>query len=547
MILQQSSSMNGTFRLPQQKTGVGWLFLFGLLSLFLPIAIISARVMTYTHGVFMYPFDDTFIHLTIADNLTRGTWGINQNQFASASSSVLYTIVLALFRMFSKSALVPLIVNCLAGIFVLLSLHYWLRKHLVNIIAQGAIFLLVTFFTPLPLMIISGMEHTLQCLFSFLFIAHFSDWLPESNELETPPRVPPLKILIFAVLASTIRYEGLFLIAIACVLMAFYKRILAAVVLGIVAVLPLIIFGLISVSHGNYFLPNSVLVKSGSFNYTSPFRVVYDILFERLMYARNGMPALATQRLLLIVPIVYLLFKRFLAPSYFFFLVFVFGAALLQLSFASTGYLYRYEAYLFFCAMIIIPVIFYKYGRFVFLQVDSIVSRLAALLFVFFLIFPIVLRSVTALDKTTQACINIYDQQYQMALFTNKFYNSSTVALNDIGAVGYFTGAKIVDMWGLASPEVAKSKKQRYWTGPFLNSLVKAENVQFSIIYDSWFPDSLGKNWSKAATWKIQNNIICGDSIVSFYSIDPTQKPLLQQRLRTFQGQLPASVAVKYY
>jgi hypothetical protein len=259
------------------------------------------------------------------------------------------------------------------------------------------------------------------------------------------------------------------------------------------------------------------------------------------------MPALATQRLLLIVPIVYLLFKRFLAPSYFFFLVFVFGAALLQLSFASTGYLYRYEAYLFFCAMIIIPVIFYKYGRFVFLQVDSIASRLAALLFVFFLIFPIVLRSVTALDKTAQACINIYDQQYQMALFTNKFYNSSTVALNDIGAVGYFTRARIVDMWGLASPEVAKSKKQHYWTGPFLNSLVKAENVQVSIIYDSWFPDSLGKNWSKAATWKIQNNIICGDSIVSFYSIDPTQKPLLLQRLRIFQRQLPASVAVKYY
>jgi hypothetical protein len=547
MTLLQSSSMNGIFRLPEKKTGIGWLLLFGLVSLFLPIAIITGKVLTYTHGVFMYPFDDTFIHLTIADNLTKGTWGINQNQFASASSSVLYTIVLAVCRIFCRSSLVPFAVNCLAGIFVLLSLHFWLRKHLVNSLAQGAIFLLVIFFTPLPLMIISGMEHTLQCLFSFLFIAYFSDWLQESNESEVPLRVLPMKVLIFAVLASTIRYEGLFLIAIACVLLAFYKRILPALVLGLVAVLPLVLFGLISVSHGNYFLPNSVLVKSGTFNYAGPLRMVYDILFDRLMYARNGMPALASQRLLLIIPMVYLLFKRFLAPTYFFILVFVFGAAVLQLSFASTGYLYRYEAYLFFCAMVIIPVIFYKYGRFVFLQVDSIVSRLTGSLLVFFLFFPVVLRSVTALDKTAQACINIYDQQYQMALFTNKFYNGSTVALNDIGAVGYFTGAKIVDMWGLASPEVAKSKKQHYWTGPFLNSLVKAEHVQFSMIYDSWFPDSLSKNWSKAATWKIQNNIICGDSIVSFYSINPIEKPVLQERLRMFQGQLPASVVVKYY
>ena len=60
--------------------------LFGIVILFLPVLFIEFRVLQYTGGVFMYPFDDTFIHLQIAKNLTQGHWGIS-DQFASASSS----------------------------------------------------------------------------------------------------------------------------------------------------------------------------------------------------------------------------------------------------------------------------------------------------------------------------------------------------------------------------------------------------------------------------------------------------------------------------
>jgi hypothetical protein len=529
-----------------KKSNLFWIWFFGLVTLFMPVCVVVFKVIHITHGIFIYPFDDTFIHLTIADNLLKGAWGINPNQFESASSSILYTFILALFRLFSKSDLVPLVVNGLAGIGILVALHYWLRKHHVNSIAEGAIILLVVFFTPLPLLIISGMEHTLQCLFSFLFIFYFSDWLQEMNGSGARRKIP-LKILIFAILVTTIRYEGLFLVAIASGLLLAYKKLFTALVLGVVSVIPLIIFGFISLAHGNYFLPNSVLVKSGSFNYSGPVQMLYDIFFDRLIFARNGMPALATQRLLIIFPLIYLLFRRRLAPSYFFILIFLFGAAILQLSFASTGYLYRYEAYLFFCSMIVIPVLFHKYGRSALAQMDSMISKLALVLLVLFLFFPLVLRSVTALDKTVPACLNIFDQQYQMARFTKNFYNGNTVALNDIGAVGYYTDARIVDLWGLASIEVAKSKKDHYWTPTFLDSLITADKVRFSIIYDSWFPASLSNGWSKVATWKIQNNIICGDSVVSFYSIDTAQKALLQQKLRSFQPELPSSVEVKYY
>jgi hypothetical protein len=535
----------GKFRLVNQNGNIVWLFVLGLMVLFIPIFLIVWKVLQYTHGVFMYPFDDTFIHLTIADNLLKGNWGVNQNEFASASSSILYTLILTLFRAFSHSSLIPFIVNCLSGVAILVALYFWLKKHFINYAGQGAISLLVIFFTPLPLMIISGMEHTLQCLFSFLFIFYFSDWLEESKNLRRQKL--PLKILLFAVLLSTIRYEGIFLVVIACLLLLGYRKIIGAIILGSLALAPLVIFGLIAQSKGNYFLPNSVLIKSGSFNYSGPAGIFYDIFFEKLVYARNGMAALATQRLLIILPLLYLLFRKYMRASYFFILIFLFGATILQLSFASTGYLYRYEAYLFFCFMIISPVLFYKYGRVILVEFNSVASKIIGSALIFFLIFPVVLRSVTALDKSAQACINIYDQQYQMAMFTNKFYNQSIVALNDIGAVSYFTNAKIIDLWGLANTEVARSKKQHYWTSEFLNRLCNQNDLQMAIIYDSWFPDSLSKKWTRAATWQIQNNIICGDSIVSFYSMNLTSKNLLQQKLRLFQNQLPSSVEVKYY
>ena len=522
-----------------------WVLAFGFIVLFIPTFLIVWKVMQNTHGVFMYPYDDTFIHLTIAENLLKGNWGINPNEFASASSSIFYTLLLTLFRSISKSSVVPFIVNCLAAVAILIELQSWLRKHLINYIGQGAVFFLVIFLTPLPLLVISGMEHTLQCLFSFLFIFHFSDWLEENGRSRTNRL--PLKILLFALLLSTIRYEGLFLIAIAVFLLLANKKIFAAGVLAIISLAPLIIFGLISLSKGNYFLPNSVLVKSGSLSYSNPVRLLYDILFERLVYARNGMAALATQRLLIIIPLLYLVLRKYLRPSYFYILVFLFGATILQLSFASTGYMYRYEAYLFFCFMIILPVLFYKYGKPLLGHIDNSVAKLAALAIILFLLFPVFLRSATALTKTVQASLNIYDQQYQMAKFTKRFYNENTVALNDIGAVGYFTNSGIMDLWGLANIEVTKSKKMHYWNTHFLDSLCKANNVQFSIIYDSWFPGVVPNQWNKTATWEIQNNVICGDSKVSFYSPDSSSKKVLLQQLRVFEEQLPLSVAVTYY
>ncbi|MEP6685057.1 MAG: hypothetical protein ABJA35_17410, partial [Parafilimonas sp.] len=146
-----------------------------------------------------------------------------------------------------------------------------------------------------------------------------------------------------------------------------------------------------------------------------------------------------------------------------------------------------------------------------------------------------------------QACINIYEQQYQMANFVNTYYNTDTIAVNDIGAVSFFNKSKVIDLWGLANMQVAKAKKDKYDTPAFLNTLTNNEHVNIAIVYDSWFDSSLLKNWQKVATWQIQNNVICGDATVSFYAAKTNADSSLKTNLAAFQQLLPADVTVKYY
>src|SRR5579872_2269757 len=101
-----------------------------LSALVLPIAGIEWYALRHTQGNFMYPLDDTFIHMALARNLAfHGVWGMNPYAFASASSSVLYTILLAtLFKIFSVHVLIPFVLNGIVAIGVLVVVRRWLEE-----------------------------------------------------------------------------------------------------------------------------------------------------------------------------------------------------------------------------------------------------------------------------------------------------------------------------------------------------------------------------------------------------------------------------------
>jgi hypothetical protein len=518
-------------------------------------------VLRTTGGVFSYPLDDTFIHMAIGKNLAfHNTWSINPGEFESASSSLLYSWLLAFFfKVITNSILVPFIINCAAGFFLLLAIDKWLMRQQISVTGRSLILLAVVFFAPLPIMIILGMEHTLQCLFCFLFIITFSDSMSKIRSANSLTGWKlSWQIVLYAFLVTTIRFEGIFLVGIACLVLLYYRKLGAAFWLGLVAALPIIIFGLFSMGQGSYFLPNSVLLKSDAlpFSLYGLGQFIKNILVFKLtifnLYIKpslhEAISLICGQRLLIFLPLIYLFFagvlkKKVTYSNYLFILT---TCTLIHLSLAASGWFFRYEAYLIVSAVSILSVIFYKYGSE--FTKDKSVRYIAMITILgFAILFPFFVRSFSAFSIAKQSCVNIFEQQYQSAQFLNKYFNNTIIAANDIGAISYYNDIEVIDLIGLGSIEVARSKKGSYCTSGFLDSLLRRKGVKLAIVYDDAFKKSLLDRWVKVGSWEIPNNIICASPIVNFYVMNALDKNTVANDMKDFQKSMPMDIKVLYY
>jgi len=529
-------------------------FFIAVLATLIAVWLLERGILIQTKGAFLYPLDDPFIHMQVARNLSfHGVWGIDPQEFGSASSSLLYTVLLAgLFKLFGAGVMIPFLVNVIAAVVLLWVIHAWLVRQGVLRMGRTVILLLLVILVPLPTLVLTGMEHVLQCLFFFLFCVGFAERL-EGGKL-------PMSVYVYAALLVAVRYEGLFPVFIACLILLYYRKVGMAFVLGGVAFIPVFLFGVYSLSKGSYFLPNSVLVKSEGIplSLRGIGTFLNDVLVNKLTIVKQqpgavgapppGISLLSTQRLLIILPLCGWFFVGALKQhrAYFYLLLLLTATTLLHLTFAATGWFYRYEAYLVFCAVLIVSVLCYRYGRGLAGGQWRWVWWAGALL-VFVLSFPFLLRSSAAYTKAKRACLNIYGQQYQMGQFLKKYYDQDVVAANDIGAAGYYTNAHIVDLWGLGSIEVARSRKGHYWTPAFLDSLVRAKGARLALVFDEWFDPALLHKWTKVASWQIPDNVICGSDVVCFYAIRPEDVAAMRRNLREYQSSLPGDVRVQYY
>src|SRR4051794_10962657 len=92
----------------------GPLFL-ALAVLWIALAALLAQTLPRTGGHLVYALDDPYIHMAIAKNLAfHGVWGVSADAFSSASSSPLWTLLLAgLFKVFGNHPGIPLVLNLL--------------------------------------------------------------------------------------------------------------------------------------------------------------------------------------------------------------------------------------------------------------------------------------------------------------------------------------------------------------------------------------------------------------------------------------------------
>lgn len=512
------------------------------------VAVLLILSLNLNQGHLVYALDDAYIHMSVAKNAAlHNVWGVTGHEFTSSTSSPLWTSLLAVtYLAFGVTEAAPLILNVLFGTAAILASYLILARYVASRIRAAVILLVAVLAMPLPSLTFAGMEHLLHALLSLSFVYLSMRALSSTARALQKSHV---LLMIVAPLVTTARYEGVFLVLVVCVLFLLRRRVLYAAALGSAALLPVVAYGLWSVAHGWYFLPNSVLLKAHM-----PGSDLQEMTRLLGFGALSSLRANAHMMVLLIASLCALLScycrrDRECGDARYANLIFV-GAALLHMQFADMGWFFRYEAYLVLLGIIAIGIAANDLvpstrtrgvGRRGALPCYAVAVLLAVVA-----ANPVAGRTLKSLSIAPQATNDIYDQHYHMGTFLREFYQGRSVAVNDIGAVTYLADIELVDLWGLGSLEPARLRLQRSYTTEQIDRLTRERRVAIAVVYEDWFGrDGIGalpQHWVRVGQWRITNRVIAGGEAVSLFAVDPGVRDELRRNLQQFSAELPADV-----
>lgn len=506
----------------------------GVLTVAAITGVIVALSLSQSEGRFTYALDDAYIHMAVAKNLAQeGVWGVTAREVSSSSSSILWGLILAgTFALIGVRDLAPFFLNLLLITIFCFYLARQLAIQGVPVTRRRFLVPALLLFTSILLNIFTGMEHIIHALLSLAVMIEAVKILEQGR----PTFRDCVPLFILAPLLTMARYEGLFLIAVVCVLMTLRRGFFPAVAVCLLAIAPLIIFGVVMVSAGQAFLPYSILLKTEV--ETGAVAAWSETIEVDALANLFGRPRILLLLVGLSITLATLLRAgtRFWSTSVLLMLIPI-AVLLLHAQFASFEGL-RYLAYvvtLIIFSLAVVPGPLFDMG---------LRARPGRRVFAWGVLSLTVLVSLLRLFDMPRATVNIYQQQRQMAEFFDTYYDGEGVAINDIGATAYFADINLVDLWGLGSATVAEAKIAGNYGPQAMDALCEAKDVKVAIVYDFWFEKwgGLPAHWVKVGQWRIPHNVVCADDTVDIYAVDPDHAPVLIQNLRAFSDALPAPV-----
>jgi hypothetical protein len=330
------------------------------------------------------------------------------------------------------------------------------------------------------------------------------------------------------------------------VLLFLRKRFGVGVLVAVFAVLPILVQGVLAVMHGGLILPSSLVLKRYPHSFQGARSIVYALGYRGIRHLICNPH--------LYIPCVLLLLTPLLArgsKSSLHWLGFVVCAAILaHLNFAAVGSLFRYEAYLVAAGVLLLAVQWLPRVHLPSLRSMTVPAYVGVgiLAGIALLIWPLHMRAKHAHALIVRASRNIYEQQYQMGHFIrDQLEASACVAVNDIGAVSYYTDHDILDLWGLATVEITRAK----WRGNFgtrlLAEILDSHSADYLAVYTDWFEgaESLPDHLIPVGRWSIRHNVVCGGRTVTFLGTSNQAAKRLQAALDAYAPRLPKSVQVE--
>jgi hypothetical protein len=518
----------------------------------LVFAIVSAvgieAAVSGCDGHLVYAIDDAYIHMAMARTIAEsGTWGISPVHAAFASSSPGWTLLLALLRLAGVSSpWTPLILNIIAGAVLLVGVDAAGRRLLETDRGRSWLLIVAVFVTPMPALVLLGME-TLAHAASVVWLIGLA---ARANGQPNVPRLMAMAAL--SALAVAFRYESLFVVtAVLALLLARGRHTVAAAAL-IGALIPVASYGLFSWAHGGPWVPDSVLLKGQPPGLTS-------LQSMMVFLADKGLPALFAQPPFLSILVVLLALvvlrtwqPRVLDGESNGWVLIVTGAMLLQIHLVNFEWMYRYRAFLIVsgvaaCAFGLSDAM--RNGILAGANLRRPFLRYAALLLLAAaLAFPLGVRAVDALTRGPRGSQAIYQQQYQFARFLAAGKDQRAVAVNDIGAVSYYSRRPIVDLFGLATPEIAMLRRTGTFSTADIERITRRAGVDVAVVYEERFAGDtrLPASWTRVARWHSSEAISVAHDTVAFFAVDGESADALAAALRQFAPTLPAGVTVTF-
>ena len=499
-----------------------------------------------TGGRPVLPLDDPYIHVAIARTLAdHGTWGIQPGQFASASSSPLWVLLLSVAgALTSWGAMLPLVLNAIGVVFLIAILNRFLEPVVPEpggrAVALGAIGVLAA----VPAVAFSGTEHVLHAAAFFALLRGALSALAGG-----PARRPhPLWLALLASVAVGLRFETLFagLPLLALALTGRAWRAAAALAIGSAA--PVAVHAGLAIPRGGSWLPNPLLIKGTPPDLSSWTAVVSTL--ARVPRALARPEAWHVTALLLALALLALRLRSDAsrgegsARPHRRLCAVVAVTLLLHVQLAALGSFYRYELYLLVAGLAAavsrLPALAAParggWRRTVQGIAAGALVALAALL---------ALRAGDSLRNMPTASRNIWEQQIQMADFVRARRSAGAVAVNDVGAVALLGGKRVVDILGLADDEVARTLQCDRPGPAVLADLLRAREADLLIAYEEWLGRWGGPpaGWWAVESWEIRGNVVGAGPVVTFFAPDERSATELREELEAFAPRLPRAVS----
>lgn len=503
-------------------------------ALFVALAALAALfawqfqgILTLADGFFSYALDDAYIHLALSENIMKGHYGVNLQDYSAPSSSILWSFIMAPLATWQFW---PLTVNIILSV---IALGFW-HKLVNQVLPQESTGLKIAlnicflFMANLVGVSFTGMENVLQLVVSMVIVAGLFRLIEDKTYSWC--------FLLSIIIAPLVRYETISLSCIGLLFLLLNRHFITAIATGIFMLIPLVGFSLYLNSLDLGYLPSSITAKSSAMQASAIVSTITN--FYNNFYEPTGSLLIG-----LLLPLIWAGLTRWKQePQITVLSIMISAAVLAHLALGRIGNWGRYEIYIWISLLMTLLYVFQAPLR-NWLQKPTFhpVFFYAALL-MFTVLFAKRYLVTSTMSKVGGA--NIALQQHQMHRFAVDFWKGD-VAVNDLGWVSYQNDNYVLDLWGLANKEALDMRKAG--TPDMLAKLTEKHNIQLAMIYQMWFNAEIPSTWVKVATLNLPEDMRAmtpADSQVQFYATSANAVPTIAAAVSEFQQSLPSGVTI---